>query len=187
MKAFNLDEKRKIKTFSKGMKKQISIICGICSMTDYLMCDETFDGLDPVVRQAVKTIFAEEIIKRGLTPILASHNLRELEDICDNVGLLHKGGIILSKDMDELKLGIYKIQIVIKDEETLNQLQKLDIVKREARSSLHIVVIRGNKEEIINYISTLNTPFFEILPLSLEEIFIVETEVMGYDIKSFII
>ena len=99
MKNFGLDEKRKINTFSKGMKKQLSVICGICSGTEYLFCDETFDGLDPVMRQAVKSIFASDMAQRQLTPIIASHNLRELEDICDHVGLLHKGGILLSRDL----------------------------------------------------------------------------------------
>ena len=89
---FDLDHRRKINTFSKGMKKQLSIICAVCSMTDYIFCDETFDGLDPVMRQAVKAVFAAEIADRGLTPVIASHNLREIEDICDHIGLLHKGG-----------------------------------------------------------------------------------------------
>ncbi len=82
MEKFGLDERRKINTFSKGMKKQLSVICGICSGTKYLLCDETFDGLDPVMRQAVKTLFVREMDERGLTPVIASHNLRELEDIC---------------------------------------------------------------------------------------------------------
>ena len=102
MRSFDLDEGRKINTFSKGMKKQVSVICGVCAGTDYLFCDETFDGLDPVMRQAVKSIFANDMQQRHLTPIIASHNLRELEDICDHVGLLHKGGILLSRDLDEI-------------------------------------------------------------------------------------
>lgn len=92
---FGLDMGRKIDTFSKGMKKQLSVICGICAGTKYLLCDETFDGLDPVMRQAVKALFAREMEDRGLTPIIASHNLRELEDICEYVGLLHKGAFFL--------------------------------------------------------------------------------------------
>lgn len=92
------------------------MILGICSNTDYLFCDETFDGLDPVMRQAVKSIFAAEIEDRNMTPVIASHNLRELEDICDHVGLLHKGGILLSKDLDDMKLNIHKIQCVLKKE-----------------------------------------------------------------------
>ena len=92
-----------------------TVILGICSNTDYLFCDETFDGLDPVMRQAVKSIFAAEIEDRNMTPVIASHNLRELEDICDHVGLLHKGGILLSKDLDDMKLNIHKIQCVLKE------------------------------------------------------------------------
>ncbi len=102
MNGFGLDENRKLRTFSKGMKKQVSVICGVCSGTDYLFCDETFDGLDPVVRQTVKSLFAEDVADRGLTPIIASHNLRELEDICDHVGLLHRGGILFSRDLDDI-------------------------------------------------------------------------------------
>ena len=89
-----LEENRKINTFSKGMKKQLSILCGVCANTKYLLCDETFDGLDPVMRQAVKALFAREIDARSLTPVIASHNLRELEDICEYVGLLHRGSIM---------------------------------------------------------------------------------------------
>ena len=105
-KNFELPEMRNIRTFSKGMKKQVSVICGVCSNTDYLFCDETFDGLDPVMRQTVKSIFANDMEERNLTPIIASHNLRELEDICDHVGLLHKGGILLSRDLDDMKLDL---------------------------------------------------------------------------------
>ncbi len=99
----NLDVNRKINTFSKGMKKQLSVLFGICAGTKYLLCDETFDGLDPVMRQTVKSLFIQEIDARGLTPVIASHNLRELEDICDHIGLLHAGGVLLSKDLEALK------------------------------------------------------------------------------------
>lgn len=187
MKSFNLDEKRKIKTFSKGMKKQVSVICGICSKTDYLFCDETFDGLDPVVRQAVKSLFAQDIEDRNLTPIIASHNLRELEDICDNIGLLHRGGMLLSKDLEELKLDIHKVQIVFKDGIPEKIYNDLDIIKADSRGSLNVFTIKGNGEHINSYLASLKPVFFEILPLSLEEIFIAETEGIGYDIKSLII
>ncbi|MBS5794667.1 MAG: ABC transporter ATP-binding protein [Clostridiales bacterium] len=187
MKSFNLDEKRKIKTFSKGMKKQVSVICGICSKTDYLFCDETFDGLDPVVRQAVKSLFAQDIEDRNLTPVIASHNLRELEDICDNIGLLHRGGMLLSKDLEELKLDIHKVQIVFKDGIPEKIYSDLDIIKTDSRGSLNVFTIKGSGEHINSYLASLEPIFFEILPLSLEEIFIAETEGIGYDIKSLII
>ena len=187
MNSFNLDEKRRIKTFSKGMRKQVSVICGLCAKTDYLFCDETFDGLDPVVRQAVKSLFAQDIEDRNLTPVIASHNLRELEDICDNIGLLHRGGMLLSKDLEELKLDIHKVQIVFKDGINKEVFEKLNIMKTETRGSLNVFTIRGNGEEIIKYLESLQPIFFEMLPLSLEEIFIVETEGIGYDIKSLIL
>lgn len=184
---FGLDTKRKINTFSKGMKKQLSVILGICSNTKYLLCDETFDGLDPVMRQAVKSLFAAEIEDRGLTPIVASHNLRELEDICDHVGLLHKGGILFSRDLDELKCNVHKIQCVFKDETSAKEfIDEIKPVQIETRGSLYTMTIKGNRDDIEAAIAAKEPVFSEILPLSLEEIFISETEVEGYDIKNLI-
>lgn len=187
MKNFELNEKRKISTFSKGMKKQVSVICGVCSNTDYLFCDETFDGLDPVMRQTVKSIFANDMEERNLTPIIASHNLRELEDICDHVGLLHKGGILLSRDLDDMKLNIHKLQCVLKPGAGPEELKGLEIVKTEQRGSLFTLIVRGNREDIEEKMTGYEPVFFELLPLSLEEIFISETEVAGYDIKKLIL
>lgn len=188
MKTFGLDYNRKIKTFSKGMKKQVSVICGVCSKTKYLFCDETFDGLDPVIRQVIKSLFAKDIEERGLTPIIASHNLREIEDICDNIGILHKGGMLLSKDLEHLRSDIHKVQFVCEEENANSKISdKFTIVKSENRGSLNILTIKGDCIEIEKYIQEFNCSFFEILPLTLEEIFIAETEVAGYDIKSLIL
>lgn len=187
MRRFDLDPKRKISTFSKGMKKQLAIILGISSRTRYLFCDETFDGLDPVMRQGVKSIFAGEMEDRDFTPIIASHNLRELEDICDHVGLLHKGGVLLSKDLEEMKDTVHKIQYVLKDsseEQTI--IDSLNLMNIDHRGSLTTLTARGNKDEIVNIIGAHNPIFMEALPLSLEEIFISETGVVGYDIKKLI-
>ena len=185
---FGLDTKRKISTFSKGMKKQISILLGICAGTKYLLCDETFDGLDPVVRQGVKSLFAAEMEDRGLTPVIASHNLRELEDICDHVGLLHQGGVILSEDISDMKLNMQKVQCVFaSDEDEKNALEGIDILLHEKRGRLHTITMRGEREEIEAAFKRGNPVFFEVLALSLEEIFISETEVVGYDIRKFIL
>lgn len=187
MELFELDTKRKIRTFSKGMKKQVSIISGICANTKYLFCDETFDGLDPVVRQAVKSIFAKEISERDMAIVIASHNLRELEDICDHVGLLHKGGILLSKDLYDMKLSIHKIQCVFQGEvDVLQVFEGIELIKIEQRGSLYTITARGTSDEIENRISKVKPVFSEIIPLSLEEIFISETEVVGYEIKKLI-
>ena len=185
---FELDKNRKVSTFSKGMKKLLALLLGICAHTRYILCDETFDGLDPVMRQGIKSIFAKEMEENGLTPVIASHNLRELEDLCDHVGLLHKGGILLSKDLEDMKCNIHKVQCVFTSaEDELKTLSGLNIVKNERRGSLHTITIRGSKEEIIAFFATVSTVFFEVLPLSLEEIFISETEVAGYDIKKLIL
>lgn len=184
---FELDKNRKINTFSKGMKKQLSVICGICANTEYLFCDETFDGLDPVMRQAVKSIFAKEITERNMTPVIASHNLRELEDICDHVGLLHKGEILLSKDLLNMKTSIHKIQCVFKNDTDFDTaLSGLKLVKKEMRGSLYTLILRGEQEILKNRFNQLDAIFYEILPLSLEEIFIYETGVEGYDIQKLI-
>ncbi|MGN0131041.1 MAG: ABC transporter ATP-binding protein [Lachnospiraceae bacterium] len=185
---FGLEGKRKIGTYSKGMKKQLAFICGLAAKTDYLLCDETFDGLDPVMRQAIKSLLAKEMGERGLTPVIASHNLRELEDICDAVGLLHKGGVLLSRDLDEMKCSIQKVQCVFRDEtEYEKALSICQIIHKEQRGSVHIFTIRGEKNETIQKFDTLETVFCEVLPLTLEEIFISETEVVGYDIKKLIL
>jgi len=187
IKKFGLDMRRRLNTFSKGMKKQVSVLLGICANTKYLLCDETFDGLDPVMRQAVKSIFAMEIINRDFTPIIASHNLRELEDICDHVGLLHKGGILLSKDLEEMKSNIQKVQCVVSEEEKMELYKELEILQTEQRGSLLTLTVRGEREKTEKVIRGKNPVFYEILPLTLEEVFISETEVVGYDIKSLLL
>ncbi|MBQ8558856.1 MAG: ABC transporter ATP-binding protein [Tyzzerella sp.] len=184
---FGLDYNRKINTFSKGMKKQVSILLGICSNASYLYCDETFDGLDPVMRQAIKSLFAKEIEERGLTPIIASHNLRELEDICDHIGILHKGGVLLSKDLEELKCNLLKVQCVLPPEVDEELHHSLDILKMQRRGKLLTMTVRGQEEQVLNVIKALEPIYYESLPLTLEEIFISETEVVGYDMQNLII
>lgn len=183
---FGLDSTRKIRTFSKGMKKQLSILIGICTGTKYLLCDETFDGLDPVMRQGIKSIFAKEIDERGLTPVIASHNLRELEDICDHIGLLHKGGVLLSRDLEDLKCNLLKIQCVLPKNCDERLRQELDVLQFERRGKLCTMTVRGDKDVVLAVVNSMNPVYCESLPLSLEEIFISETEVVGYDIKNLI-
>ena len=185
MDQFHLDEKRRISSYSKGMKKQLLVIMGISAGTKYLLCDETFDGLDPVMRQAVKSLFVSEIMNRDFTPVIASHNMRELEDVCDHVGFLHKGGILLSRELEDMKFHIHKIQCVLPDqtkEEAL--LKELDVLKKEHQGSLLILTARGTREEILQKVQTQNPIFCEVIPLTLEEIFISETEVAGYEVKN---
>ncbi len=187
MKKLSLNWNAQIQNFSKGMKKQVSMILGICANTKYLLCDETFDGLDPVMRQAIKSVFAAEILNREFTPIIASHNLRELEDICDHVGLLHRGDMILSKSLEDMKGNIHKVQCVLSEEGKMHVVKELELLKLEQRGSLSTMTVRGDRDEIIKKIQKENPIFLEALPLSLEEIFISETEVVGYDVKSLLL
>ena len=184
---FTLQKDRKIQTFSKGMKKQLSILLGVCSGVQYLFCDETFDGLDPVMRQGIKSILANEIDERKFTPIIASHNLRELEDICDHVGLLHKGGVLLSKDLETMKCNIQKVQCALPEEDDKKLEKMFDILQFNRRGKLVTMTVRGSETQIMAKLSTLKPVFYECIPLSLEEIFISETEVVGYDIKNLIL
>lgn len=187
MSSFGLDEKRKIDSYSKGMKKQLAVILALSSRTKYLFCDETFDGLDPVMRQATKSLIASDMHDRGLGVIMTSHNLRELEDICDHIGFLHKGGVLLSKEMTDLKEDIQKIQVVFEnDEERLKAESRFTIVDHKHQGRMQVYIIRHTPEQTEAILNDVETVFYEVLPLTLEEIFISETEVVGYDIANII-
>ena len=183
---FGLKSDRKIRTFSKGMKKQLSLILGLSANTKYLLCDETFDGLDPVMRQAVKSLMAAEILNRNFTPIIASHNLRELEDICDHVGLLHRGGMLLSREVEELKSNLHRIQCAVDETQKERLLAALQVVKMEQRGSLLTLTVRGEEQAVMECIHQVQPVFAELIPLTLEEIFVSETEVAGYDVKDLL-
>ena len=163
-------------------KKQLSVMLGVSAGTKYLLCDETFDGLDPVIRQAIKSLFIKEMAERGMVPVIASHNLRELEDVCDHVGLLHEGGILLSKDLDSMKLGIFKLQCVLRSPDHLDRIaESFPILKKNQIGTLTTLTLRGKSSDISKLQMELQPIFWELLPLTLEEIFISEMEVKGYD------
>lgn len=178
---FGLDGARKINTFSKGMQKQAAILLGLSARPKYLLCDETFDGLDPVMRQLVKRILADAVAEQGLTAIIASHNLRELEDICDHIGLLHKGGILFESEIDSLKENIHTVQAVFSREITTDEIAKMGTVSIKQRGSMVTAVVRGSEAEVREKILALAPEFYEMIPLTLEEIFISEMEERGYD------
>ncbi|MBQ6892961.1 MAG: ABC transporter ATP-binding protein [Clostridia bacterium] len=176
---FGLPKNRKIASFSKGMQKQSAILLGLSARPRYLLCDETFDGLDPVMRQLVKRLLADEVANGGITPIIASHNLRELEDICDHIGLLHKGGILFESEIDTLKENIHTVQAVFSGEQPT--FVDLNTVSVKQRGSMVTAVVRGTREEVAAKVEALAPEFYEIIPLTLEEIFISEMEERGYD------
>lgn len=184
---FPLDKNQKIQNMSKGMQRQAALILALSTMPKILLLDEIFDGLDPVIRQLLKQLISREVTENHLTVIIASHNLRELEDFCDHIGLLHRGGVIFEQDIDSLKLGIHKIQAVFKPIPELSEFSDFDIIKQEKRGSLLSLVVRGNRDEILAKLEKMNPIFSEVIPLSLEEVFISEMEAAGYDLDNILV
>lgn len=183
---FPLDKKMKISSMSKGMQRQAALTCAFAARPDYLLLDEIFDGLDPVMRQLLKRIIAQDVAERGMTAVIASHNLRELEDVCDHVGLFHKGGVVFEKDLDELKLGVCKVQAVFRQMPERKAFAPLDIIKWEVRGSMVSFVARARRDEALEKLNSMDPVFAEALPLTLEEVFISEMEVAGYDIENIL-
>ena len=183
---FPLDKKQRILNMSKGMQRQAAILCALGACPTHLLLDEIFDGLDPVMRQLLKRILSGEVSERGMTVVIASHNLRELEDVCDHVGLFHRGGVVFDKELDELKLGIRRVQAVFRPMPEEEAFAGLDIVKRKTQGSLVDLVVRGSQEEVLEKIQALSPVFCEFLPLTLEEVFISEMEAAGYDIDNIL-
>lgn len=179
---FPMSRKKKLHNSSKGMRRQAALILALSCQPRYLLLDEAFDGLDPVLRLALRKLMAEDVMNRGMTVIIASHNLRELEDVCDQVGLLHQGHILFQRELDDLKLGFCKVQAAFKpmiSEEILKK--ELDILKIETSGSMVSIVARGTVEEVSEKLQKLNPLLCEAVPMMLEEIFIYEMEAVGYD------
>lgn len=186
----NLPLNKKTSAFSKGMKRQAIVIIALACQTDYLLLDEAFDGLDPTMRIIVKRMLVDAMIDRKLTTIISSHNLKEINEICDNVALLHQGKIVFSRELDSVKSNIHKVQVVFPPiSETLPQsytkddFPELDILHFEQNHSVYHIIIRGTVEEIKQKFSSKHPIVLDIIPLTLEEIFIYEMEVLGYDFK----
>lgn len=177
---FSLDRKRQIMGFSKGMKKQLDIISAVSSRPDYIYLDETFDGLDPVVREEVKRMLAYESAERGMSSVIASHNLREIEDICDAISLLHKGDVVISNDIDSIKTEYIKIQAIFTEEKTEEDFKELSVVNLSRSGSFYTIIARSDSFLAEHIVKSFSPVFYEVIPLTLEEVFITEMEEKGY-------
>lgn len=171
---FSLDKKAKLSSFSKGMKKQASFILAMSQMPDVLVLDEPIDGLDPVVRLVVWKYIINDVAEREMTVLVSSHNLREMEGYCDYIGIIHKGKMLIERDLEDLKTDVHKVQLAF-DDEDLSFLDGLDIIHTEQRGSVYLFIIRNSAEVIEETVNAHSPKVFDILPLSLEEIFIYET------------
>ena len=183
VKTFRLNPDTNINTFSKGMKRQAATILALSCMPKYLFFDETFDGLDPVMRNLVKEVIYNDSIERGTTTIITSHSLRELEDTCDQLSLLYKGGIVFESDTENLKTSLFKVQIAFNEEYTENKFTGIEIIKYNQKGSVANFIVRGDKNTTVDKLTSLNPVLLEVLPLSLEEVFIYEMEALGYAFK----
>ena len=180
---FNLPMKRSVHGFSKGMKRQAATLLALCCGADYLFFDETFDGLDAVVRKLIRSLICEEVASRNATAIIASHSLRELEGTCDQLALLHKGGVVLESEVGDIQTSKFKIQVAFPFEygrELFDALENIQIVQFSKLGSVSNVIASGNREDISRQLGEKNPGLLEILPLSLEELFIFEMNNLGY-------
>ena len=176
----------KIINMSKGMQRQAALMIALSACPKYILLDEIFDGLDPVVRQLIKKLLMEMVAENGTTVVIASHNLRELEDVCDHVGLIHKGGVVMEKDLDEAKLGIHRVQAVFESELGEGVFKELDIVNIKRQGKMMTLTVRGERDAIEEAIRSEKPIYMEMLPLTLEEVFISEMEAVGYDINNIL-
>jgi ABC-2 type transport system ATP-binding protein len=183
LKKVNLPKDKKLSTFSKGMKRQAIVIVGIASGSDYLLLDESFDGLDPTMRLIVKHMLFDAMEERDLTVVISSHNLKEITELCDNCALIHEGKLIFRRDIEGVASDLFKVQVAFKDNEDINSIKsnnEINIVHMDKNMSVYNLIIRGDRERTEEIIKEKNPVIMDFMPLTLEETFIYEMEGMGY-------
>lgn len=184
--AFDIDEKRMIRTLSKGMQKQVAFWLALSTMPDYLILDEPVDGLDPVMRRRVWSLMMNDVTERGTTVLVSSHNLRELEDVCDHVGIMDKGRVICERSLTELQENMVKMQVVFKDGFT-ELPPELNVISSTNIGRVHTLIMRANAVKAKELLSACDPILVDALPLTLEEIFIYELGGDDTNVKDLII
>ena len=180
-----LDCRTQLRRFSRGMQKQAAFCLAIAAKPDVLILDEPVDGLDPVMRRQIWSVLLQEVEKKGLTVLVSSHNLRELEDVCDHVGILHRGKVLLERTLAELQDNVVKVQAVFR--ESTQAPESLDILHRSASGRLETLIVRGSQEAVSAAMAGVNPIFFELIPLTLEEVFIYELGGADYEVKNILV
>ena len=184
---FGLNPKANINTFSKGMKRQAATILALSCMPDYIFFDETFDGLDPVMRNLVKNVIYSDVCERKITAVITSHSLRELEDTCDSLALLHKGGLVFESDIQSLKTTLFKVQIAYEFEYSKEDFDGIEMLNFTKKGSVSNFIVRGDREKTIAILNQKKPILLDVLSLSLEEVFVYEMEALGYAYKDLLI
>lgn len=177
---FQLPKNKAIQTFSKGMKRQAAVILALSAGTEYLIFDETFDGLDPIMRNLLKGLVCEDVASRQATVIITSHSLRELEDVCDQLAMLHLGGLVLESEIENLKTSLFKVQVAFQEAFDADTFQELEVLQYTRMGSVARLIVRGDKEVTTSILKSKEPLLLDILPLTLEEVFTYELEAIGY-------
>ena len=178
---FKLPEKTPIRRYSKGMQKQAAFQLTLCCRPEVLILDEPVDGLDPVMRRQVMSLILSDVAEHGTTVLISSHNLRELEDVCDHVGIMDHGKMLLERSLADMQGSTVKVQLV-------GEIPAgLEVLHETASGRLKTLVVRGSAEEVPRKIAAENPAYFDVLPLSLEEIFIYELGGVNYEVKNIIL
>ena len=178
---FQLPRKGQIRRFSKGMQKQAAFHLTLCCHPEMLILDEPVDGLDPVMRRQVLSLILSDVAGNGTTVLISSHNLRELEDVCDHVGIMDHGRMLLERSLQDMQGATHKLQIVGDVPEGL------DVLHESQAGRLKTLVVRGDAQEITRKVGATDPTYFDVLPLSLEEIFIYELGGVNYEIKNILL
>lgn len=181
MKAIDLPQNKRMSTFSKGMKRQAAVVCGLAASTDILLLDEAFDGLDPTMRISVRKMLFDAMTENESTVVISSHNLTEIEELCDSVGLVHKGKVIFDRELDSVKGSIHKVQVAFDNAKTATDFAELEILSENTIGSVQNFIVNGDSDEICRVMREKGAKFCDVIPLTLNEIFIYEMEGQGYD------
>ncbi len=182
---FSIDEKRVIRRLSKGMQKQVAFWLALSCMPDYLILDEPVDGLDPVMRRQVWSLVMGDVAERGTTVLVSSHNLRELEDVCDHVGIMDKGKVLLERSLAQLQDNMVKMQVVFRDGQEVPADLPVLHVSRVGR--IHTLIMRMNAQEAAARLAVYDPMLVDAVPLTLEEIFIYELGGADYAVKDIVL
>ncbi len=181
--AFPLNEKQMIRRMSKGMQKQAAFWLAMSCMPDYLILDEPVDGLDPVMRRQVWSLLLGDVAEHGTTVLVSSHNLRELEDVCDHVGMLSHGKVLIERSLSDLQDNTVKLQVAYKTAEEPSLPAELKILHRSHVGRVYTYIMRGNASEIQRRMAITDPVLMEAIPLTLEEIFIYELGGEDYAVR----
>ena len=182
-----VDEKRPIRRLSKGMQKQSSFWLSLCCRPDYLILDEPVDGLDPVMRRQVWSLLMSDVAEYGTTVLVSSHNLRELEDVCDHVGILSRGKVLVERSLSELQGTVVKMQVVFQEREMPELPADMEVLHVSQVGRIHTLIVRGDAAEVTNRFAVYAPILMEALPLTLEEIFIYELGGEDYAVREIVL